>query len=283
MKYTILGFSQAKLLELRLGMDEAMILRWFIDFQSTGKMRKVLMEGREWMWVSYAGVLEAIPIVGGSPKTISRRFDNLERAGVLEHTTFREGGVFSVYRICEQVYQTLIDDQEIEPPREAKEEVKEETKEEVKEEQIIDEGPLDKIVQPQTELSNHRTELSNRWTDLSEQKNLLLDSSIRFLEEPPLIPPREISTPPPPRRSKRFIRPTLEEVRAYCQERGNDVDAEKFIDFYESKGWKVGKSAMKDWKASIRTWEKPKNKKEGFREGRANSAWSGQKSGKISL
>ncbi len=142
MKYTILGFSQQRLLELRLGMDEAMILRWFIDFQSTGKMRKVLMEGREWMWVSYAGVLEAIPIVGGSPKTISRRFDNLERAGVLEHTTFREGGVFSVYRICENVYQTLIDDRPIEE----------------KEEPSVEEEPLDRIVQPQTDVSNHRTE-----------------------------------------------------------------------------------------------------------------------------
>ena len=65
-----------------------------------------------------------------------------------------------------------------------------EEKEELKEE----EKPLDKIVQPQTELSDHRTELSNRWTELSEQKNLLLDSSIRFIEEPPLIPPGESDT-----------------------------------------------------------------------------------------
>ena len=74
MKYTILGFSQQKLLELKLGMDEAMILRWFVDFQSTGKMRKVIIDGREWMWVSYTGVLEAIPIVGGSTKTIYQTF-----------------------------------------------------------------------------------------------------------------------------------------------------------------------------------------------------------------
>ena len=269
MKYTILGFSQAKLLDLHLGINEAMILRWFIDFQSTGKMRKVIIDGREWMWVSYSGVLEAIPIVGGSTKTISRRFESLEKAGVLEHTTFREGGVFSVYRVCEGVYQSLIDDQEIEQEVEEKEEP-----------ESLEE-PLDKFVQPSTELSNHRTELSNRWTDLSELKINLLNSSIK-LKEPPNSSPRGKPTHPP-RKSKRFIKPTLEEVRAYCQERANDIDAEKFIDFYESKGWKVGKSAMKDWKASIRTWEKPKNKREGFREGRANSAWSGQKSGKISL
>lgn len=62
---------------------------------------------------------------------------------------------------------------------------------------------------------------------------------------------------------KRFVPPTVEEVRAYCAERKNAVDAERFVDFYESKGWMVGKDKMKDWKASVRTWEKreqPKGK-----------------------
>lgn len=54
---------------------------------------------------------------------------------------------------------------------------------------------------------------------------------------------------------ERFKKPTLEEVREYCKERNNKVDAEKFIDFYESKGWMVGKNKMKDWKACVRTWE----------------------------
>lgn len=57
------------------------------------------------------------------------------------------------------------------------------------------------------------------------------------------------------REVKRFVKPTLEEVRAYCKERGNSVDPQRFIDFYESKGWKVGDQAMKDWKACVRTWE----------------------------
>ena len=55
---------------------------------------------------------------------------------------------------------------------------------------------------------------------------------------------------------KRFVKPTIEEVSDYCNERNNDVDAEKFYDYYSSNGWKVGKNAMKDWKASVRTWEK---------------------------
>ena len=55
---------------------------------------------------------------------------------------------------------------------------------------------------------------------------------------------------------KRFTPPTIDEVKAYCEERHNTVDAEKFIDYYESNGWMVGKNKMKDWKAAVRTWEK---------------------------
>lgn len=53
----------------------------------------------------------------------------------------------------------------------------------------------------------------------------------------------------------RFAPPTVDEVSAYCQERGNKIDAQRFIDFYASKGWKVGNQPMKDWRACVRTWE----------------------------
>lgn len=55
---------------------------------------------------------------------------------------------------------------------------------------------------------------------------------------------------------KRFVPPTLEEVKAYCAERKNNVDAERFIDYYTSNGWLVGKNKMKDWKAAVRSWER---------------------------
>lgn len=54
----------------------------------------------------------------------------------------------------------------------------------------------------------------------------------------------------------RFVPPTAEEVAAYCKERNNGIDAESFIDFYSSKGWKVGNTKMTDWKAAVRTWER---------------------------
>ena len=59
-----------------------------------------------------------------------------------------------------------------------------------------------------------------------------------------------------PPRASRFTPPTVDEVHAYCAERKNGVDAERFVDFYESKGWLVGKSKMKDWRAAVRSWER---------------------------
>lgn len=55
---------------------------------------------------------------------------------------------------------------------------------------------------------------------------------------------------------KRFEKPTLSEIKQYCIERKNNVDAQHFYDYYESNGWKVGKNSMKNWQAAVRTWEK---------------------------
>lgn len=59
---------------------------------------------------------------------------------------------------------------------------------------------------------------------------------------------------------KRFAPPSVDEVRAYCAERNNGIDPQSFIDFYESKGWMVGKNHMRDWKAAVRTWERNRTK-----------------------
>jgi len=60
---------------------------------------------------------------------------------------------------------------------------------------------------------------------------------------------------------RRFTRPTVEEIRAFCHERRSSVDAQRFFDFYEAKGWRVGNQPMKDWKAAVRTWESRDNAK----------------------
>ncbi len=60
---------------------------------------------------------------------------------------------------------------------------------------------------------------------------------------------------------KRFEKPTLSEIKAYCIERNNNVDAQHFFDHYESNGWKVGKNSMKNWQAAVRTWERSEYRK----------------------
>lgn len=66
-------------------------------------------------------------------------------------------------------------------------------------------------------------------------------------------------------KKSRFAPPSLEEVTEYCRERNNNVDPQQFIDFYSSKGWKVGNQPMKDWKACVRTWERREATRAGTR------------------
>lgn len=69
-----------------------------------------------------------------------------------------------------------------------------------------------------------------------------------------------------PHNTKKFTPPTVEEVRAYCIERMNSVDAERFVDYYSANGWMIGKNAMKDWKAAVRSWEKNRSKESAKKE-----------------
>lgn len=71
--------------------------------------------------------------------------------------------------------------------------------------------------------------------------------------------------------SKRFVPPTPEEVNTYCRERNNGIDGSEFCDFYTSKGWKVGKNPMKDWKAAVRTWER--SRKQNAPQPKTESGW----------
>ena len=68
-------------------------------------------------------------------------------------------------------------------------------------------------------------------------------------------------------KTKRFKKPSVEDIEAYCNERNNNINPNAFYDYYESKDWMIGKNRMKDWKAAIRTWERNnggKNEKKGI-------------------
>ena len=117
-----------------------------------------------------------------------------------------------------------------------------------------------------TDLRKTTNDLMNTTNGLRNTTNGLMKTTNAFAENHKAIPDTTTDTTlqilhTDKNSSKTFRPPTVDEVRAYCQERGNSVDPEQFIDFYTSKGWIVGKNKMKDWKASVRTWEKRDDKK----------------------
>ena len=103
-----------------------------------------------------------------------------------------------------------------------------------------------KRAETQERVARHRN--ANRVTDVTPKA---LPEKRR--EEKKISTPDGVDERAPP---KRFVPPSLEEVEAYCQERGNRVSAQRWLDHYSSNGWKVGRNSMKDWRASVRTWEK---------------------------
>jgi predicted phage replisome organizer len=85
-------------------------------------------------------------------------------------------------------------------------------------------------------------------TEIEKEKEI--DTDIELYKEED----KEHKADKPPR--ARFVPPTLSDVQDYCFVRNNNVDAQRFIDYYTSNGWKVGKNPMKDWKAAVRNWER---------------------------
>lgn len=92
------------------------------------------------------------------------------------------------------------------------------------------------------EVTTSNALVTNCNTEIDIEKDIEKDIEIEKSESKP--------------KRKRFIPPTLEEVQSYCNERNNNVDPQRFIDYYTSNGWQVGKNKMKDWRAAVRTWER---------------------------
>lgn len=72
------------------------------------------------------------------------------------------------------------------------------------------------------------------------------------LQDPEKKPLQEIQPEKPKR--KNFVKPTVEEIAAYCKEKNYNVNAQQFFNYYESNGWKIGRNAMKSWQAAVQNW-----------------------------
>lgn len=110
MRYSVLGFSQRALLEHHLGLDEALILRWFCDFDGSDRMKTFLVDGKAYAWVDYTKLLTDLPIAGSSTKTLARKLQALMDCGILERTVIQsQGGKVSAYRLLPE-FETLVND-----------------------------------------------------------------------------------------------------------------------------------------------------------------------------
>lgn len=108
MKYNVLGFYQPRAIELGLCSDDLLVLRWFVDFAGTPKMRTMIIDNQIYYWVNYSTVLEELPILKISKQTLYKKhFTNLCNANVLIHKQVKDGGNFSYY--CYGInYETLV-------------------------------------------------------------------------------------------------------------------------------------------------------------------------------
>lgn len=111
-------------------------------------------------------------------------------------------------------------------------------------------GNTNAVKQPKTSKNNQKQPKNKqKQADKDKEKDKEKDKDKEIEKETPTESRKRVADAP------RFVKPTVAEVSAYCQERGNGINPESFIDFYESKGWKIGSNPMKDWKAAVRTWE----------------------------
>ena len=105
-------------------------------------------------------------------------------------------------------------------------------------------------------IETDRTNVQTNLRQISEKSPPEIEIEIELEKEIKIEKEIDSSAKSTTTKRKRFEKPTLSEIKQYCIERNNNINAEQFYDYYESNGWKVGKNSMKDWKAAVRTWER---------------------------
>lgn len=251
MKYSIFKYSQRAACEfvkevtdkgktktIRLDITDLAILSWFSDFYPS--MWKTNIDGTEYAILVHSKLRDDMPILGISKEGCRARMDKLVEFGILEYKyvkgalVYRNGnesaeknGTFSLYAFGPN-YMVLVDDR-----------VQGQTNEGYVVNQNRGVGSNQYGVQGQTNIKDSSTNDSST-NDSSTKSGVQAHAHKKK----------------PKRTVKRFVPPTVDEVRGYCEERGNGIDAQRFVDYYQARGWELGKGRkVKDWKACVRTWE----------------------------
>lgn len=109
MKYTLFGFSQRRAVELGLTVEELAILRWFVDFNGSGKMQKFQTDDGTYVWVSYKHLLDDMPILNCNKRNLAVKLNKMVDAQVLKNKTIKAGGSFSTYALGVE-FESLVKD-----------------------------------------------------------------------------------------------------------------------------------------------------------------------------
>jgi len=232
LKYTIEGFSQVESIRLGLDVKDLVLLRWIVDFYNTGCMDTHLFQGIPFFWIKYEYVLRELPVLGITSKDVlARRMKDICKSGLLEGRIFEAAGHKTYFRFNKDILRSLLSSTEAQG-------------------WLFDPvgGGSDlKVGRISTQKSEGYRPKSRNHVDSS-----INDSSIKD-------------------KKAKFIPPTLDEVKAYCRERKNDVDPEKLFYHYKANGWVQGNQGkpVVDWKACVITWEKPKQFDQGKGRGPA--------------
>jgi len=239
-KYTIEGFSQAEAIARGMDVKDLVLLRWLLDFYNTGMMEIHMQNGKSWFWVDYRYAARELPVLGiGSAKVMARRMRRMvESCGIMESFCFEGAGCKTYFRFVEEALRRLLTDTERQG------------------EFLLTgtgmEGGSTEKFRGGTGMDGGSTEKCRGVVPKSTgglyRKVPAVDSSINDSS----INDRErVRT----KKNGAFVKPDISLVMAYCRERNNKVSAQRFIDYYESNGWKVGRNPMRDWKATVRRWE----------------------------
>jgi|GEM_PF-4391872 len=267
MNYAYGSYSQPRLVELHMTCEHVACLDWFVSFMGTSKVRTVLVDQRHWVQVSFKAVVDDLPILGLGERQVRRKFDDLAESGVLSKRV--DGKQATYFRINDSVYLSLFQSSMTPVTNVCHGSQTNDTH------VIPNGGSYDAGDNRMTPVTNvcHGSQTEPHVSATENEKMLKNAGETLFPDDSPeeriiqspsrKLYPHSSNEELPPEgaasKSRRFVKPTVEDVMAYCQERHNGIDAKSFVDFYESKGWLVGKTPMKDWRAAVRTWERRDN------------------------
>ena len=246
----------------RYGLQEAILLDWIVFWLvENERNERNFYEGRCWVFNSAKALAEKFHYL--SPNTIQKTLKRLEDAGIIISGNFNKNKFDRTkwYSIADE-YRYLLKEH-----RSDAENLKEDAKQNPQSEDASgvsqSASGFSQSASPFSQSANVY-KLTNTPTE-ENSKEFQTDSSLSLANARTreAIPADDFSQSDnflhpvqEPAKSKKFQKPTIEQIRAYCKEAGKNIDAEAFFDFYEAKGWVVGRSPMKDWRAAVRNWAK---------------------------